>query len=468
MQPANRQKIQNLRYGGKVGGGGISGGNGSRDGLLDSGHDPPGRGCAEGCILENVPSNCVNSLPLPDIRVPIVAALGQFTIERRLARRGGFRIVFALLVCFAGLLSGCSGLRPKPAAQYVYVTAKQTILRDRVAAVSNRTATVSNGDRLIVLDHGRRFYRVQTEKGEQGWIDEKAVATQAVFEAFQALAQEHKGDPAVASAVVRDEVNLHLKPGRTTERFYRLVEGDKLQLLARATLPKPVPGGAAPRPSVKAGQPAGAAALDAAIAPPIAMEDWWLGRDAHGRTGWLLSRMLDVDAPDTLTRYAEGQRFVGAYVLATVHDDGAPQDNKDIPEYLTVMSPYLSGLPYDFDQVRVFTWNVKMHRYETAYREKNIEGYLPVVIGSGKDVNGKSPLAQESLPTFTYRVLAADAAAVVPDPVTGMMKPGRTIAKTYRLEGNLVRRLSAPGSKDDPEAHPVAEVKKDKAAKRRR
>ncbi|HEX9198350.1 MAG TPA: SH3 domain-containing protein [Acidobacteriaceae bacterium] len=378
--------------------------------------------------------------------------------------------MIAAAMCIA-VLGGCSHLRPKPSAQYVYVTAKQTFLRDRVAAVSNRTGTVGNGDRLEVLEHGRRFYHVKTEKGEQGWIDEKAVATQEVFDEFQALGQEHKGDPTVASAVIRDEVNLHLKPGRDTERFYRLAEGDKLQLLDRATLPKPVPGGAiatAKTPAKgKTGKPATVAQPDDTTPPPIAMEDWWLGRDAHGRTGWLLSRMLDVDAPESLTRYAEGQRIIGAYLLATVNDPGAPQDDKNIPMYMTVLGPYKAGLSYDFDQVRVFTWNVKMHRYETAFREKNIEGYLPVSISKQKDPYGKAVLAQTPLPTFTYKVLAADAGPVVPDPVTGMVTPGRTISKTYRLEGNLVRRVAAPGSHDEPEAHPVAEVKKEKKGKKR-
>jgi hypothetical protein len=369
------------------------------------------------------------------------------------------------------MLSGCSSLRPKPAAPYVYVTAKQTFLRDRVAAVSNRTGTVENGQRLEVLERGRRFFRVKTEKGEVGWIDEKAVATQEVFDAFQALGESHKGDSTVASAVVRDEVNLHLKPGRETERFYRLAEGEKMQLLERATLPKPMPGGFAPTKSAatgKSAKTAGAAGADASVPPPIAMEDWWLGRDAHGRTGWLLSRMLEVDAPESISRYSEGQRIVGAYVLTTVHDDGVDQDNKDIPIYLTVLGPYLAGLPYDFDQVRVFTWNLKMHRYETAFREKNMEGYLPISIGMSKDPYGKAVVAQTPLPTFTYKVLAAGAGPVVPDPVTGMVTPGRTISKTYRLEGNLVRRIQAPGSHDEPEAHPVAVEKKDKAGKKKR
>jgi len=289
-----------------------------------------------------------------------------------------------------------------------------------------------------------------------GWIDEKAVATEAVFDQFKLLTETYRNTPPVASAVVVDDVNLHLRPGRTTEVFYRLPEGDKLQVLARATLPKPVPGGASPMqtPAPAAGAP-----------PPIAMEDWWLARDDKGRTGWLLSRMMEVDAPDSLTRYAEGQRIVGAYLLTTVHDDSADQEIKDIPIYVTVMAPYQSGLAYDFDQVRVFTWNLKMHRYETAYREKNIEGYLPVSVRNARDPYGRSPTAETPLPTFTYKVLAADAGPVAPDPTTGMITPGRLIEKTYRLEGNLVRRIQAAGTPSDDEAHPIADDKKDKNKK---
>ena len=157
---------------------------------------------------------------------------------------------------------------------------------------------------------------------------------------------------------------------------------------------------------------------------------------------------------------------MGAYVLTTVHDDGTEQDNKDIPIYLAVLGPYTAGLAYDFDQVRVFTWNLKMHRYETAFREKNIEGYLPVSVRMETDPYGKSAVAQTPLPAFTYKVLAADAGPVVPDPATGMVTPGRD-EKTYRLEGNLVRRIAAAGSNDNPEAHPVIEVKKTSKGKKR-
>jgi hypothetical protein len=136
---------------------------------------------------------------------------------------------------------------------------------------------------------------------------------------------------------------------------------------------------------------------------------------------------------------------------------------KDVPVYVTVLSPYKAGLPYDFDQVRVFTWSTSHHRYETGFREKNIEGYLPVKIGKMKDPGGKSKDAALDLPSFTYKVLAADAPIPQPDPETGAMVPGRTVTRVYRMEGNFMHRLSPP----EEVAHPAVEEKKDKKGKKK-
>ncbi|HEY5328506.1 MAG TPA: SH3 domain-containing protein [Acidobacteriaceae bacterium] len=381
------------------------------------------------------------------------------------------RVLPAAVLGCCVLLGGCSRFHSKPPDKYVYVTVKETYLIDRVAAVSNRTGTVNNGEKLTVLDHGRNYVKVKTPEGAVGWIREKAVATEQTADAFAALAKEHAKDPTVGNATVRDEVYMHVAPGREAEHFVLLAEGDKLQLLARATLPKVAAArGEAAKVRVAAEEKTEG---DAVVVPPPVMEDWWLARDSHGHTGWVYSHMVDVDAPDTLVRYAEGQRIVGAYVLTHVNDpdsgmlkDGQPDPN--IPIYVTVLSPYKAGLPYDFDQVRVFTWNVKKHRYETAMRERNIEGYLPVKIGESKDPYGHAANSATPLPSFTYRVLSADAPAPVPDPVTGLVKPGKLIEKKYRLEGNITRRILAPGAAAPEEAHPAPEPDKKGAKKHKR
>jgi SH3-like domain-containing protein len=378
------------------------------------------------------------------------------------------------LAALSALFAGCGHFKPKPDDSYVFVTSKQGYLRDRVAAVSNRVAEVKNGERLKILDHGRHFLKVQTEQGQVGWIEERTVATPETVAAFDEMKQQHANDPEIVGGVTRDEVYMHLNPGRETAHFYLEPEGEKLKLLKRAIVQKVVPPGTAAKAQKAIPQAVGThaalkgappKAAEAAPAPP-AMEDWWLVRDAEGHTGWLFGRMMDVDAPDTLTRYSEGQKFVGAYVLTTVHDEGAPTELKDIPEYVTVMNSYQAGLPYDFDQVRVFVWSLQHHRYETAFREKNVEGYLPVSVTRMKDPYGKFPVAQELLPAFSYKVLAADAPAVTPA-ANGEITPTKTITKTYRLEGNLVRSVTPVGSVPEPEAHPVAETDKKDKKKRR-
>jgi uncharacterized protein YgiM (DUF1202 family) len=142
--------------------------------------------------------------------------------SKRNGPRQRFPAAVLALLCLG--LAGCSHFHTKPRETYVYVTAKQTYLRDRVAAVSNRTGEVTNGEKLEVLDHARRFVKVRTPRGEVGWLEDRpnVLADQATADAFAALGKEYAKDPVVGQATVRDEALLHISPGRKAPSFYRI------------------------------------------------------------------------------------------------------------------------------------------------------------------------------------------------------------------------------------------------------
>jgi hypothetical protein len=306
------------------------------------------------------------------------------------------------------------------AGEVVYVAAPQAFLRDRVAQVYNKIGTVKNGDKLEVLDREKRFVQVRTAAGVQGWIEQRYLISQQVFDKFQDLTREHQNDPPQATGVTRNETNLHIEPGRESDHLYQLVVGTKLALLARGTAEKT---GVvqAPNPLAK---------RDKEPAGPV-YEDWWLVRDAQGRAGWVLSRMVDLDVPLEIAQYAEGQRFVGFFVLNDVQDG-----DKKVSQYLALLNEPKDGQPFDYDKVHVFTWNVKKHRYETAYRERNLNGVLPVTVTHedfGKEGN---------LPVFILRV-KDDA--------------GNIRERKYKLNTPIVRRVLAPG---EAPAKPAARKRK--------
>jgi SH3-like domain-containing protein len=326
-------------------------------------------------------------------------------------------LVLAALLAATISLPAC-GRRRQRVLEVAYVSAPQAALRDQVAAVYNRVGTVKNGERVEVLEHEKRFARVRTASGSEGWIEQRYLVDQKTFDGLQKLTQDHQNDPVQAPGVLRNETNLHITPGRETEHLYQLGAGEKVAILERATAEKQ-PGFAAPA------KPRTARGAKPAVTTPggAVLEDWWLVRDARGHVGWVLGHMLDVDAPLEIAQYAEGQRFVAFFVLNQEQDGG-----KQVPQYLCVLTAPHDGLPCDYNQVRVFTWNTRKHRYETAYREHKLDGVLPVTVTS-ENFNKEG-----TLPVFILRVRDKD---------------GNVSERKYKLNTPIVRRVLAPGETRD-------------------
>src|SRR5246127_2931177 len=293
--------------------------------------------------------------------------------------------------------------------EVAYVSAPQATLRDQVAAIYNRVGTVKNGERVEIIDREKRFARVRTASGIEGWIEQRYLVDQKTFDGLQKLTQDNQNDPVQAPGVLRNETNLHITPGRDTEHLYQLAAGAKVAILKRETAEKSVAGPASKPVLAKPGR---------APAGPVP-EDWWLVRDEQGRVGWVLARMVDVDVPLDIAQYAEGQRFVAFFKLDEVADG-----DKKVPQYLCLLTEPHDGTPYDYDQLRVFTWNVRKHRYETAYREHGLDGVLPVTLTQQQfDKEGM-------LPVFILQV--KDDAVTVSE-------------RKYKLNTPIVRRVLAPG-----------------------
>jgi SH3-like domain-containing protein len=364
---------------------------------------------------------------------------------------------WAFVLCAAVLLlasTGCSHLRPASEQKYVYVSVKQIYLRDRVAVVANRVAEVKNGERLTVVEQEPRFLKVKTPDGAVGWVENHAVIDQSMYDQFLALARQHANQQPVARGVLFNELYMHLAPGRKTQRFYLLQPNAKVMLLERASMPReagngplglpkqPAPAAGNPQAAPKRGRDHGGKqhreSFDHQFVSAVPMEDWWLVRDPSGRTGWMLSHDLEVDVPQDVAQYAENEKMIGAYILRTVDDPDSGKPDGKVPEYLTVLTPYRQGLPYDFDQVRVFTWDTHRHRYGTAFRLRDIAGFFPVKTDPG--ING------ENGPEPEFSILVAQGNNVSLDPVTGRAHAAQLETLTYRMEGNLVRKVLPGGT----------------------
>jgi len=311
-------------------------------------------------------------------------------------------------------------------------------------------AAVKHGDRLDVLELRRHFIKVRTAQGIEGWTDANLLLTSQQMDDLRHLAEEASKLASQGKATPFDVLNLHSAPARQSPSFYQIPEGEPLDVIGHRVAPHtaaqepvhlPAPVKRAPaRKRAKDARSAKAPPMPAPPAPPRnwqdlskprardlpgfppvipaaaepQYDDWNLVRTRDGKAGWVLARMLMMSIPDEVAQYAEGHRITAYLPLGEVRDREKKQSKHNWIWTTSSAGPH----PFEFDSFRVFVWSTRRHHYETAYIERNVQGYYPIETSSvpGREEDSFSVVLRE--------------------------KDGKLYKKTYGFSGYHIRMIS--------------------------
>ncbi len=316
------------------------------------------------------------------------------------------RLAAALLTLF--LLSGCQNGSRTPAIGEAFAGPAKLPLHQEISPRSAVVTTANHGERLELLAQHRRFANVRTAAGVEGWTEDRNLMDRNEMEELRHFSETARQYPSQGLASVYDAVNVHTQPVRTSPSYLQIAPGEKVDVIGHKFAPRtepkhrplirPAPKAARPerrpprQPRV-ALPPKPAAPLPPADwqelsanrslpkpppPPPepradVPHDEWSLVRNVAGQSGWVLTRRLSMAVPDEVAQYAEGRRITSYFSLGKITDE---EKTHDIWLWTTVES---GEKDYDFDSYRVFVWSLRHHRYETAYIQRRVEGYAPVV-----------------------------------------------------------------------------------------
>jgi hypothetical protein len=333
--------------------------------------------------------------------------------------------------------------RPKhEAAGEGYIAERSVTLWSGVAQVREPLDALHYGDRVEIVARHNDSVKVRTAGGEVGWIDARSLMEPALWQRSAKLLGDAQELPVQARGRTKVATNLRVLPGRTQPRLYQFGRGNPVEIVGRAV--------ADVAQASDEKESAGEAAADSKK-EEARKEEWLFVRglatrppsEANPRTpdtstttqpgdrtspiaGWIIGRFVELDLPDTVKEgtASANVRPVAWFELNKVSDISGAK-----PQYLVAGSRGPDSQPCDFINIRVYTWNPKKTRYETAYIENNLCGQMPVRIGTGP----------KGEPEFRFR--SKDAS-----PADGNSPVANNDERVYRLIQTVVRRIREDGS----------------------
>lgn len=268
-----------------------------------------------------------------------------------------------------------------------FVSEKSVTLWSSMAQVREPLGVLRYGDRVDMLAKRNDFVKVKTSAGAVGWVDGRLLMDPALWKRCEELLKRAEALPIQANGRTKVATNLRVDPGRRAPRLYQFGRGVPVQVVARAAAEWSQAAdekeSGEPQESKKedwflirglATRPPGETSARTAVQPATTDS----GDQTVPIAGWVIARFLELDIPDPVREGAAAAnlRPIAWFELNRVED---PSGEK--PQYLLAAARGPEGQACDFSVLRVYTWNRKKSRYETAFIENDLCGSLPIRVG---------------------------------------------------------------------------------------
>jgi hypothetical protein len=296
-------------------------------------------------------------------------------------------LVAVPLLCLVALLAWI--FRPKH--EYIgdaYVSERSVTLWSSAAQVREPIDTLHYGDRVDIIARRNDNVKVRTVSGEIGWTDGRVLLDPGLWQRSVKLLGAARDMPVQARGRTKVQTNLRVEPGRSEHRLYQFGRGVPVEIVARTVADWTQvtdENSNEPQETKKedwfliravATRPPGEGSASSAAANTTTQP----GDQSVPIAGWVVARFIELDLPEAVRM---GLSSANVRPIAWFELNRIPTPAGDKPQYLAAGVRGSEGQPCDFSTLRVYTWNQKRTRYETAFIENNLCGQIPIRVGKG-------------------------------------------------------------------------------------
>lgn len=309
-----------------------------------------------------------------------------------------------------------------------FISERSVTLWSSVAQVREPVDSLHYGDRVEIISRRNDNAKIRTSTGAVGWVDAHLLMDPSLWQRSAKLLAEAQALAVQARGRTKVATNLRVQAGRTQPRLYQFGRGIPVEIVGRA---------------VADWVQASDEKESSADSPEAKKEEWLFIRALATRppgesnvriaetstttqpgdqtipiAGWIVGRFVELILPDAVR---EGTASANVRAVAWFELNKDASGTK--PQYLVAGARGPESQRCDFTNIRVYTWNPKKTRYETAFIENNLCGQMPIRVGKG-------PRGE---PEFRFRATATGA------------KIADNEERVYRLIQTVVRRIREGG-----------------------